>query len=177
MRLRLVILTLAAALCMGAAASDPSERLANPVQEAHARSLFRQIRCLVCQNESIDESEAPLADDLRKLVRQQIVEGRRDDQIRQFLVQRFGAFVLLKPPFDLGDAPLWLTPFAIVGVGVAAIAWRSARPPAPLEPPLNTAERVRLEALTEAPPPSDKAELEGTDTVPPQPRLTKGARA
>jgi cytochrome c-type biogenesis protein CcmH len=109
---RLALIALAAMLCLGAAASDPAERLADPVKEAHARSLFRQIRCLICQNESIDESEAPIADDLRKLVRQQIVEGRSDRQIEQFLVQRYGAFVLLKPPFDLGDAPLWLAPLS-----------------------------------------------------------------
>jgi cytochrome c-type biogenesis protein CcmH len=146
---RLALIALAAVLCLGAAASDPAERLADPVKEAHARSLFRQIRCLICQNESIDESEAPIADDLRKLVRQQIVEGRSDDQIRQFLVQRFGAFVLLKPPFNLGDAPLWLAPFAIIGIGGAAIIWRSAKP-LRLEPPLTETERARLDALTEA---------------------------
>jgi cytochrome c-type biogenesis protein CcmH len=144
---RLAIIALAATLCMGAAASDPVERLADPVKEAHARSLFRQIRCVICQNESIDESEAPIADDLRKLVRQQIVEGRTDAQIRQFLVQRFGAFVLLKPPFDLGDAPLWLTPFVIVGIGAAAIVWRSTKP-LRLEAPLTETERARLDALT-----------------------------
>jgi cytochrome c-type biogenesis protein CcmH len=146
---RLALIALAAMLCLGAAASDPAERLADPAKEAHARSLFRQIRCLVCQNESIDESEAPLADDLRKLVREQIVEGRSDDQIRQFLVKRFGAFVLLKPPFDLGDAPLWLAPFAIVGIGGAMVAWRAVRP-LTLEPPLSDAERARLDALTHA---------------------------
>jgi cytochrome c-type biogenesis protein CcmH len=150
MKPRLALIALAAMLCLGAAASDPVERLADPVKEAHARSLFRQIRCLICQNESIDESEAPIADDLRKLVRQQIVEGRSDDQIRQFLVQRFGAFVLLKPPFDLGDAPLWLAPFAIIGIGGAVIAWRGAKPMR-LEPPLSEAERASLAALTGAP--------------------------
>ncbi len=149
MKPRIAIIALAAMLCLGAAASDPVERLADPVKEAHARSLFRQIRCLICQNESIDESDAPIADDLRKLVRRQIVEGRSDRQIEQFLVQRYGAFVLLKPPFDLGDAPLWLTPFVIIGVGVAIIALRGAKP-SPLEPPLSDAERSRLEALTEA---------------------------
>jgi cytochrome c-type biogenesis protein CcmH len=149
MNTRLALIALAATLCLGAAASDPMERLADPAKEAHARSLFRQIRCLICQNESIDESEAPIADDLRKLVRQQIVEGRSDDQIRQFLVQRFGAFVLLKPPFNLGDAPLWLAPFAIIGIGGAAIIWRNAKP-LRLEPPLTEAERARLDALTEA---------------------------
>jgi len=176
MKIRLALITIAAMLCIGAAASDPAERLADPVKEAHARSLFRQIRCLVCQNESIDESEAPLADDLRKLVRQQIVEGRSDNQIRQFLVQRFGAFVLLKPPFDLGDAPLWLAPFAIIGVGGALIAWRGAKP-LRLEPPLSEAERARLDALTQAPPASAGDEVDGFDTIPPRPRPTKGAQA
>jgi cytochrome c-type biogenesis protein CcmH len=170
---RLALIALAALLCLGAAASDPAERLADPVKEAHARSLFRQIRCLICQNESIDESEAPIADDLRKLVRQQIVEGRSDRQIRQFLVQRYGAFVLLKPPFDLGDAPLWLAPFVIVGVGGAMIVWRGAKP-VRLEPPLSEAERVRLDALTAG---SQDAELDDLDTVPPRLRLTKGAQA
>ncbi len=175
MKPRLALIAAAAFLCLGAAASDPSERLADPVKEAHARGLFRQIRCLICQNESIDESEAPIADDLRKLVRQQIVEGRSDDQIRQFLVQRFGAFVLLKPPFDLGDAPLWLAPFAIVGVGAAVIAWRGARPTR-LEPPLSEAERARLQTLTATPPAFEGAELDGLDTLPPRGRLTKGAQ-
>ncbi len=173
MKPHLVLVALAAMMCLGAAASDPAERLADPVKEAHARSLFRQIRCLICQNESIDESEAPIADDLRKLVRQQIVEGRSDRQIRQFLVQRYGAFVLLKPPFDLGDAPLWLAPFVIVGVGGAMIVWRGAKP-VRLEPPLSEAERVRLDALTAG---SQDAELDDLDTVPPRLRLTKGAQA
>jgi len=173
---RLAIVILAAMMCLGGAASDPAERLADPVKEAHARSLFRQIRCLICQNESIDESEAPIADDLRKLVRQQIVEGRSDGQIRQFLVQRFGAFVLLKPPFDLGDAPLWLAPFAIIGVGGAVIAWRGAKP-LRLEPPLSETERARLVALTQAPTVADGAPLDRFDTVPPRRRLTKGAQS
>jgi cytochrome c-type biogenesis protein CcmH len=175
MNFRLALIALGATLCLGAAASDPAERLADPGKEDHARSLFRQIRCLICQNESIDESEAPIADDLRKLVRQQIVEGRSDDQIRQFLVQRFGAFVLLRPPFDLGDAPLWLAPFAIIGVGGAVIAWRSLRP-APLEPPLSDGERARLEALTAAATASEDAKLGDIDTVPPRMRHTKGAQ-
>jgi cytochrome c-type biogenesis protein CcmH len=175
MKPRLALIALAAMLCVGAAASDPAERLADPVKEAHARTLFRQIRCVICQNESIDESEAPIADDLRKLVRQQIVEGRSDDQIRQFLVQRFGAFVLLKPPFDLADAPLWLAPFAIIGIGVSVIAWRGAKP-VRLEPPLSDAERTRLDALTAAAPASQGAERDGLDTVPPRLRLNKGAQ-
>jgi cytochrome c-type biogenesis protein CcmH len=156
-----LLLALAALVCMGASAADPAARLHDPAQEARARSLFRQVRCLVCQNESIDESEADLADDLRKIVREQIASGRSDGQIRDYLVQRYGPFVLLKPPFDWDEAPLWLTPFVIVGVGGAVFAWRRNRP-TPLEPPLSAAEQAELEALSA--------------TVPPQGGLTKGAQ-
>ena len=100
MRRLLVVVT--AILCM-AAAADPAERLANPDQEARARHIFSQVRCLVCQNESIDDSQADLAGDLRKLVRDQIVSGRSDDQVRDYLISRYGEFVLLKPAFSLGN--------------------------------------------------------------------------
>jgi cytochrome c-type biogenesis protein CcmH len=85
---------------MAGAAADPAERLPDPVQEARAREIFREVRCLVCQNESIDDSEAALAGDLRQVVRDQVKQGRSDKQIRAFLVERYGEFVLLKPPFS-----------------------------------------------------------------------------
>ncbi len=152
---------LAAMVCIGAAASDPAERLHDPAREARARTLFRQIRCLVCQNESIDESDASLADDLRRLVREQILAGRSDDQIRAFLVRRYGEFVLLKPSFSLGNAVLWLTPFVIVGAGGLTLAFR--RRSIEDEPPLSPEEEARLKALTA--------------TVPPPRGLTKGFEA
>jgi cytochrome c-type biogenesis protein CcmH len=111
-----LLLVLAAVACMGAA-SDPAETLKDPAQEARARHLFRDIRCLVCQNESIDDSEADLARDLRVIVRQQIVQGRTDEEIRTFLVDRYGEFVLFRPPFTGGNAILWLTPVGLVAVG------------------------------------------------------------
>ncbi len=160
-RLRPLAMVLGAVLCMGAAASDPAERLHDPVQEARARTLFRQFRCLVCQNQSIDESDAPLADDLRRIVREQISAGRSDADVRAFLVKRFGPFVLLQPRFSLGNAPLWLTPFVIVGAGGLAIAMRRGRPTPP-EPELSASEQARLAALG------------ASDTVPPQRGLTKG---
>ena len=111
---------IAAVFCM-AAASDPAERLPDPADEARARALFAQVRCLVCQNESIDDSEAELAHDLRAIVREQVAAGRSDAQIRSFLTDRYGEFVLLKPAFSPGNAALWLVPFLIVGLGVCLL--------------------------------------------------------
>ncbi len=136
---------LAAVLCIGAA-SDPSERLPNPDQETRARHLFQQFRCLVCQNESIDESDADLARDLRMIVRQQVAAGRSDPQIKAFLVERYGEFVLLKPRFSFGNGVLWLAPAMIVLVGGALFMLRASRP-APLEPALTPEEEARLTAL------------------------------
>ena len=143
----LVGVALAALLCLGASASDPVERLSNPVQETRARALFRQVRCLVCQNESIDESDADLADDLRRIVRQDIAAGRSDSEIRQFLVHRYGEFVLLQPRFSPANAVLWLTPFAIVGAGVLVIGRRRER--IGLETPLTDIEQARLNVLAQ----------------------------
>lgn len=117
---------LLAAIFSLAAASDPSERLADPAQEARARALFSQVRCLVCQNESIDDSTAELAGDLRQVVREQVAAGRSDTEVKTFLTARYGEFVLLKPRFSLGNAALWLVPFlaVLVGVGMLATRWR-----------------------------------------------------
>lgn len=115
-KLRAFFIALAAVACM-AAASEPGERLPDPAQEARARALFREVRCLVCQNESIDDSQADLAGDLRRIVRQEIAQGRSDREVRAFLVSRYGEFVLLKPPFSVGNAVLWLAPVGILAVG------------------------------------------------------------
>ena len=130
---------------------DALGQLADPAQEARAHALFRQVRCVVCQNESIDDSEAELAGDLRRIVREQIAAGRTDRSIRNFLVDRYGAFVLLKPPLDAGNLVLWFGPFALLAAGGAAALLRRA--PRRPETPLTGAERARLEALrTPAPP-------------------------
>jgi cytochrome c-type biogenesis protein CcmH len=113
-----------ALLLTAAASNDPADRLADPRQEAHARALFRDIRCLVCQNQSIDESEAPLAEDLRRIVRQQILAGRTDAQIKRYLVDRYGDFVLERPAFSPGNAILWGAPFAVVLIGGAVLLMR-----------------------------------------------------
>jgi cytochrome c-type biogenesis protein CcmH len=139
-----------AALLSTAGASDPSERLADPAQEARAEHLFGQLRCLVCQNESIDDSSADLAKDLRQIVRQQVAQGRSDAQIRAFLVDRYGEFILLKPRFSVGNAMLWLAPLLIVLCGGAFFATRSRRGLG-LEEALTAEEEERLGALQAKP--------------------------
>jgi cytochrome c-type biogenesis protein CcmH len=129
-----------------AAASDPAERLPDPAQEARARDLFQQVRCLVCQNESIDDSQAELAQDLRKVVREQIIAGRSDDQIRAFLVARYGEFVLLKPSFNGANVALWLGPFAVLLAGGLFLLLRVRKKPR--TPPLSAEEEARLAELT-----------------------------
>ena len=116
-----------AALACLAAAEDPAERLADPGQEARARALMAEIRCVVCQNESIDASEAELARDLRGVVREQVVAGRSDREIKAFLVRRYGDFVLLRPRFSWGNAVLWLAPFAVAAGGLAVLLRRGRR--------------------------------------------------
>ncbi|MDG2527554.1 cytochrome c-type biogenesis protein [Caulobacter endophyticus] len=145
---RTLAVALAAIACMGAA-SDPSERLPDPAQEARARDLFKEVRCLVCQNESIDDSEAALAHDLRLLVRDQVKQGRSDDEIRAFLTERYGEFVLLKPPFSAGNAVLWLTPLAVLlaGGGLMVALLRRRRSPEAAPEALSAEEEARLKGL------------------------------
>ena len=148
MRVRLLLAVLGAVFCMGAAASDPADQLKNPAQEAHARTLFREIRCVVCQSESIDESDADLARDVRQLVRGEVAAGDSDAQVKAYLVQRYGEFILLKPQFSWPNAALWLTPFAVVLIGAGVVMARRSAKPADGEE-LNDAERARLAALTD----------------------------
>jgi cytochrome c-type biogenesis protein CcmH len=155
MRRVLAPLLLVASILVMGAASDPAERLPNPAQEAHARRLFQQFRCVVCQNESIDDSDADLAKDLRMIVRRQVAAGRSDAQIKAFMVDRYGEFILLKPPFDAGNALLWGAPGLIVVLGGVVFALK-ARRRAELEAPLTSEEELRLQAL---------AGQEGPDTV------------
>lgn len=144
MRARALLAALAAVFCM-AAAADPSERLPNPAQETRARHIFEQVRCLVCQNESIDDSQAELARDLRHVVREQVQAGRSDDQIKRFLVDRYGEFVLMRPSFSLSNAVLWAGPFLVVllGAGLLIARLRNRAP----EPELDAADVERLRRL------------------------------
>lgn len=109
-------------------AAPAPESLPNPVQEAHARALQKEFRCLVCQGESIDESNAPLAADLRRLIREHIAQGESDDQIRHYLVAHYGEFILMKPPVEPDTYALWIAPFLILflgGVTAALIIFRA----------------------------------------------------
>jgi len=144
---------LACAICIilaigsHAAALGPGEMLNDPALEARARALSAEMRCLVCQNQSIDESEAPLAKDLRVLIRERLVAGDSDPQIVDFVVSRYGEFVLLRPRFSAGTALLWLGPFLILAVATLFLLrrrWRPAQSGA--ERALSDEERARLGA-------------------------------
>jgi cytochrome c-type biogenesis protein CcmH len=114
----LLLLCLAAGRAM---AVLPDEILEDPALEARARALSAEVRCLVCQNESIDSSHAELARELRLLIRERLVAGDDEDEIKAFLVSRYGEFVLLKPPFEAATALLWIGPFALLLIGLAVI--------------------------------------------------------
>jgi cytochrome c-type biogenesis protein CcmH len=129
-------------------AVEADEMLADPALEARARALSSQFRCLVCQNESIDESNAELAHQLRVLIREQVSAGRSDTQIRDFLTARYGQFVLLKPVFGGETLLLWLGPFLILAAGALTIGFAARkRRSIGLDAPLSDAERSRLERL------------------------------
>lgn len=122
----LLALAFAAMVATAAHAVQPDEIMADPAKEARARDLSRELRCMVCQNQSIDDSEAPLARDLRLLVRERIAAGDTDAQVIDFLVARYGEFVLLKPRLNSHTWLLWfLTPLALSVGGIAL--WRQAR--------------------------------------------------
>ena len=100
---------------------EPEEFLKNPDQELRARNISKIIRCLVCQNQSIDESNSPLAKDLRILIRNKIKEGNKDEEIYKFLTDRYGDFILLKPPFKISTYALWFLPFIFLMIGIFVI--------------------------------------------------------
>ncbi|MCS6931859.1 MAG: cytochrome c-type biogenesis protein CcmH [Acetobacteraceae bacterium] len=144
---------LAAALLLAppgaGAVGNPADMLPDPAQEARARAIGRELRCLVCQNESIEDSNADLARDLRLLVRERIRAGDSDAEVIAFLRARYGDFVLLRPPFTAATAALWLSPALALAGGVLAI-WLvrrrgGAAPAAPA--PLSPEEQARLAAL------------------------------
>lgn len=137
------------ALSVPALAVEPSERLPDPVLEARARTISGELRCLVCQNESIDESGADLAHDIRMLVRQRLTAGDTDAQTIQAVVNRYGAFVLLRPPVEPATYVLWFAPPALVLLGLACtFIWiRRRRPDATVTAPLSKDEAQRLESL------------------------------
>jgi len=134
-------LLLAAWTASAALAVEPGERLDDPALEARARAISAELRCLVCQNQSLDDSNAELAHDLRVLIRERLKAGDSDEQVRQYLVRRYGDFILLKPPLQPDTYLLWFGPFALLLLGAAGVALYLRRrgraaetPPAPLTP-------------------------------------------
>lgn len=128
----------------------PSERLADPALEARARALGQELRCVVCQNQTIDDSNADLAHDLRVLVRERLVAGDNDQQVVAYLTSRYGDYVLLRPPLKPTTWLLWFAPPALLLAGALAIlaAWRRRRIEAAARPaPLSADERKRLASL------------------------------
>ena len=129
-------------------AVEPSERLGDPALEARARALSQELRCLVCQNQSIDESNADLAHDLRVLLRKRLLAGDTDQQALDYIVARYGQFVLLDPPFEPATYLLWLAPASLVLGAGAFLILRARRRRAESEPlPLTKAERDRAALL------------------------------
>lgn len=147
----ITVIGLATGSMTPAIAVQPDEILADPAMEARARSISAGLRCLVCQNQSIDDSDAPLAKDLRLLVRERLKAGDKDEGVRDFIVARYGEFVLLKPPVSMSTILLWAAPLLIL---LGAIAWiwssyRSASGAAssPSGAALSEDERKTLDAL------------------------------
>jgi cytochrome c-type biogenesis protein CcmH len=139
---------LAAFAASTAYAVQPDEIMSDPAKELRARDLSRELRCMVCQNQSIDDSEAPLARDLRLLVRERIAAGDSDAQVIDFLVARYGEFVLLKPRLNSHTWLLWLLPpLALAGGGLALWAHGRRRPKSATAQELTADEEARLEQL------------------------------
>jgi cytochrome c-type biogenesis protein CcmH len=137
-------------LVPAALAVEPSERLSDPALEARARALSTELRCLVCQNETIDESGAPLAHDLRVLLRERIAAGDTDAQAVKFLTDRYGDFVLLRPPVEPATYLLWFGPIIVLLLaGSGALLYLRQRKAAAPVAPLSAAERQRIERLLE----------------------------
>lgn len=149
--MRALLIALALFVAGSAWAVEPDEVLDDPILEARARDLSQEIRCLVCQNESIDSSGSGLARDLRILVRERLVAGDSDSEVKDFLVARYGDFVLLKPPFKPRTYLLWFGPALILLLGAGGLIFFFARQrKSQIEAaPLSLVERTRLTALLE----------------------------
>ena len=149
MRRFLLLLAMLLLTTVAARAVEPAERLADPALESRARVIGSQLRCLVCQNESIDESGADLAHDIRMFVRERLTAGNTNAAVIQAVVDRYGAFVLLKPPVEPATYVLWYGPPALLAIGLmGTLVWLKRRQSAPAETtPLSADETRRLDGL------------------------------
>ncbi|MFL5260675.1 MAG: cytochrome c-type biogenesis protein [Hyphomicrobiales bacterium] len=147
MRRLLSAVLLVLLVAVPALAVQPDEVLNDPALEGRARALSAGLRCLVCQNQSIDDSEAPLARDLRLLIRERLVKGDTDDQVVNFIVDRYGEYVLLKPRFEARTILLWAGPFVLVLLAGLYLWATARRPSADREAPLTPEEQATLERL------------------------------
>jgi cytochrome c-type biogenesis protein CcmH len=145
--MRWLVLLLGLLAALPALAVNPDERLADPALEARARNLSRELRCLVCQSESIDDSNAGLARDLRLLVRDRIAHGDTDEQVLAYLRARYGDYVLLNPPVERATWLLWFGPGAILAIAVVGVGVAAARRKPPAPPPLSEQERELVASL------------------------------
>ena len=146
----LILVLIFATTALSLAAVQPDEILKDPALEARARTLSQQLRCMVCQNESIDDSDAPLAHDLRVLVRERLQAGDSDTQVLDFLVARYGEFVLLKPRLSWRTVLLWGLPPTLLLTGIVLLvvaAWRRRGQGQESAPDLTAAEQARLQKI------------------------------
>jgi cytochrome c-type biogenesis protein CcmH len=149
MRASFIVTILLLSLAAPAFAMDPQEQLKDPAMEARARDISGGLRCLVCQNQSIDDSDAPLARDLRLVVREQLKKGDTNQQVIDYVVARYGDFVLLNPRLRLNTVLLWLAPVLLILGGIALALRVLRRRPAATEeaPPLSPDEEKELQAV------------------------------
>ena len=147
---RITLLLLTLLMAAPAFAVQPDEILKDPVLETRARALSQELRCMVCQNQSIDDSDAPLAKDLRVLVRERLTAGDSDRQVIDFLVARYGEFVLLRPRMNAHTVLLWTTPFAVLVIAALAFFFARRRTVASPER-LTPEEEARISALLDKP--------------------------
>ena len=144
---RFAFLFVLLSLALPAFAVQPSEVLDDPALEARARQLSAGLRCMVCQNQSIDDSDAELARDLRVLVRERLVAGETDEQVIDYVVSRYGEFVLLKPRFNMRNALLWGAPILLLVIGGLFIVVQSRRQTLPVTQALSPEEERRLKEI------------------------------